>query len=437
MPKTEGPDSAATILRDDDRRLNLEQQKTRAKELCHAIRRGEADAIARLLRHHPDARDVDAGDVPARFARLGDAQLVIARELGLPSWPKLRAHVERMQRARDAIAGKAAAPDADARTAHLRCGSDIRNTLRESGFVGDFLEVADPLCFGPVPRADDYRAIRARFIAGWSGMTPAEVEAKLAREDDALAQAAHRYDRLVLWYEHDSYDQLSLARVLAEFSGRARRPLLELICVDRFPAITRFNGLGQLSPTALRALWESRAAVTAAQLRLGAAIWDALREPSPMALHAIAAGGTKELRLMAAALWRHLQELPWTGDGLSLTQRLALQALRDGPRTVSQLFRVTQLEIEPLPFMGDLMFWAVLREMASVASPPVMIDAATADRRWPDRVLSLTPIGERLLAGTLDWLGLDPPERWLGGIRIAPGAPAWRWDEATATPTRP
>ena len=31
MPKTEGPDAATTILRDDDRRLNLEQQKTRAK----------------------------------------------------------------------------------------------------------------------------------------------------------------------------------------------------------------------------------------------------------------------------------------------------------------------------------------------------------------------------------------------------------------------
>ena len=39
----------------------------------------------------------------------------------------------------------------------------------------------------------------------------------------------------------------------------------------------------------------------------------------------------------------------------------ALQALRVGPRTVSQLFRVTQLETEPLPFMGDLMFWAMLR----------------------------------------------------------------------------
>ena len=98
---------------------------------------------------------------------------------------------------------------------------------------------------------------------------------------------------------------------------------------------------------------------------------------------------------------------------------------------------MTQLETEPLPFMGDLMFWAMLREMASVASPPVMIDAATGERRWPDRVLSLTPVGERLLAGTLDWMSLDPPERWLGGVRIAPGAPASRWDETRGTPMPP
>ncbi|HWE78940.1 MAG TPA: hypothetical protein VG270_10505, partial [Pseudolabrys sp.] len=54
-------------------------------------------------------------------------------------------------------------------------------------------------------------------------------------------------------------------------------------------------------------------------------------------------------------LTRHLQELPWTADGLSLTQRLALQALRAGPQTVSALFRATQLDSEPLPFLGDLM----------------------------------------------------------------------------------
>ena len=37
--------------------------------------------------------------------------------------------------------------------------------------------------------------------------------------------------------------------------------------------IERFNGLGQLSPAALRLLWDSRTAVTARQVALGAVVW--------------------------------------------------------------------------------------------------------------------------------------------------------------------
>ena len=66
-------------------RLNIEQQKNRAKELRDAIRDGNHDAIpARVMRHHPKVEGVQAAEVPIRFGRLHDAQLVIARELGLP-----------------------------------------------------------------------------------------------------------------------------------------------------------------------------------------------------------------------------------------------------------------------------------------------------------------------------------------------------------------
>jgi hypothetical protein len=37
----------------------------------------------------------------------------------------------------------------------------------------------------------------------------------------------------------------------------------------------------------------------------------------------------------------------------------------------------------------------------------------------------LNKSGRRLLEGTVDWLSLAPPERWVGGVR-ADGI--WRWD---------
>jgi len=63
-------------------RPNLEQLKHQAKDLLRAIRRGDQAAVAELHRHHPKAVDAAA-------AKLAEAQLVLARSYGLPSWPRL------------------------------------------------------------------------------------------------------------------------------------------------------------------------------------------------------------------------------------------------------------------------------------------------------------------------------------------------------------
>lgn len=69
-------------------RPHLDQYKKQAKDLLHAIRAGDAAAIARL--RHAHVRTVD----PAHAA-LADAQLVIAREHGCTSWPRFKQYVER------------------------------------------------------------------------------------------------------------------------------------------------------------------------------------------------------------------------------------------------------------------------------------------------------------------------------------------------------
>jgi hypothetical protein len=315
---------------------------------------------------------------------------------------------------------------------HIRCGSDIRDRLKAAGFVGDFLEFSDPLWLGPP--AGNRSDLRAQTIAQASGVPVEQVAAKLKREYQQLTAAADGYSRIVVWCEHDPYDQLCLARVLAEFSGRRRVPAIELIVIDRFPMIERFIGLGQLSVAALRMLWDNRKPAPAPAIKLGAAVSMALGEASPVALGAIAAGGTPELPVMAAALKRHLQELPWTTDGLSLTQRLILQALRGGSRTVSQLFWTTQTETEPCAFLGDLFFHAVLCDMTRASPAPFAIGPDDTSKPWPQQRVTLSDTGEALLAGKLDWMNLQPPVRWIGGVAVAPGAAVWRWDAKEGCP---
>lgn len=80
--------------------FNLEQQKKRARELLNAVRAGEPAAIERFSLYHPRWAGGTAASVRAGPWALHDAQLVVAREHGFPSWPKLKAQLEGQANAR-------------------------------------------------------------------------------------------------------------------------------------------------------------------------------------------------------------------------------------------------------------------------------------------------------------------------------------------------
>jgi Ankyrin repeat len=63
-------------------RPDLNQLRHQAKDLLHAIRQGDASAIAEFRKNHP--KPIEPAD-----ARLADAQLALARSYGLTSWPRL------------------------------------------------------------------------------------------------------------------------------------------------------------------------------------------------------------------------------------------------------------------------------------------------------------------------------------------------------------
>jgi ankyrin repeat protein len=64
-------------------RPDLEQQRKLAKELLHAFRAGEAEAIARMRAELPDKTEYS----------LADAQFVLAREYGFSNWRELKNHI--------------------------------------------------------------------------------------------------------------------------------------------------------------------------------------------------------------------------------------------------------------------------------------------------------------------------------------------------------
>lgn len=414
-------------------RLNLEQQKKRARDLLKAAKAGESGAIERLAAAH---------GAPLAAPQLADAQFAIARELRFSSWARLKSHVMSMDRHWTAIAHGGAAADGDMRTLHLRCGHDIEQTLREAGFAGDFHAHITPYCQGPVTKGPDRHARMARFIVDAFGdpgdpSSPFDYERVLREqrtEDELLLTTAHEYERVVIWMEHDSWDQLILVRLLAHYAGGPRPRQLELVAVAEYPGGTRFVGIGQLPPEALRLLWTTRRAVTPAQLALGAEAWTALASPDPRALAALARSGTPPLPILAPALHRHLRELPSLANGLGLTEQIILQILLEtGTATLDRVFWMLQNEREPLPYLGDWGVAHVVRELERAVEPPLTRTVTTPGERTFANRLTLTAAGRAVLAGERSWQRLGPRPRWVGGVHVWAGESDWRWDERAGT----
>lgn len=75
-------------------RPNLEHLKSQAKDLLEAFRRKDADALVRVRTSLPSAHGADDAKLRVMAIALHDAQSVVAREYGFPSWTELKKHVE-------------------------------------------------------------------------------------------------------------------------------------------------------------------------------------------------------------------------------------------------------------------------------------------------------------------------------------------------------
>ncbi|MBW1249754.1 DUF1835 domain-containing protein [Pseudomonas tolaasii] len=381
-------------------RLNLEQQRKRAKEL-----------LSQLKQQDPTTT-------------LSQAQWQVARQLGFSSWPKLKAHVDALDFASRHPGFEASD---EARTTHWRCGNDIAHSLQVAGFKGRFRMLTDPLCMGPVRDLpmEDFRALRSAFISQAFAIEPRDAARRVADEYaqlEALASAEHS----VLWCEADAYDQLFLIRALA---GLDRAPeKLELIEVDRIPGVERFIGIGQLAPDVLAWLWPQRRLIDDEAVQLARQAWSAYCASSPLKLAELAHGKHPALPFLAPALLRQLQELPGVQDGLSLTERLSLTYIAEaGPVPFGRVFAELMARREPLPFLGDMMFHALLRPLIDGEHP--LLTESNVDLDWPRRTLALTSLGQAVLRGAANWLDFTHHDRWVGGVCLQPGQPYWAIDQ--------
>lgn len=334
---------------------------------------------------------------------------------------------------------------------HVTNGRSVIPLLREAGIGDPIVSWDDVLHDGPVPAGLGPAALaerRAEFLAacGWDTYDhilrhlrdrDAVLQRALASGDRAGQHAARPIDEVVLWFEHDLYDQLQLLQILDR---------MPLDGTPRLTAVPDEDYLGRLPAARMQGLYAARREVTSTARLAARDAWDAFRSPDPRAVvDAVPRVGA--MPRLGAALVRHLEQFPSMVNGLSRTEQQALEAVDRGIHRVADVYRAAHHDREAAVFMGDAPFLVHIGALLATSRPLFARAGAHGPHHGHphpgehaalslDDEIVLTDDGRRVLAGELDRVRTCGIARWLGGVELAGRGPVWRWDADRGTVRR-
>ena len=297
------------------------------------------------------------------------------------------------------------------RIVHVCNGDSTADTLSLADLPGEIRVWADALDQGPVLNVsdDEHYRVRDEF---WAARGSRDAAARLRAWDAGVDEAAAA-EELILWFEHDLFDQLALVRLLARLSRRGLPTTLTIVSIDRHPEVPNFLGLGQLKPEQLAELWPRRTPLSRDAIDESITAWIAVTAADPRALPFLARR-IKAMPFLAGALERHLEEFPDPQSGLSRTTRQLLAAIARGVTDDKDLVAAVHA-IDPRYPITD----TLLAQTRHALSKCGFIEGST-----------ITPTGRQALAGAIDRVHEHGIDEWRGGVHLAGRGPVWRWDSA-------
>jgi len=293
---------------------------------------------------------------------------------------------------------------------HIVSGTTVTDVMKQAKLSGDFLAWDDFLHEGPAPKAfslQQLSKIRAYFMDK-QGYSQLDEIFKKFEERNTLLERHQEYDKVILWFEQDLYDQLQLLQVLSWFKEHlSQNVTLSLILTDKYFKGYSFHELRQLL------LYEQ--AIQQEQLGLAQKAWSAFCAPTPMAWFRLLSEPTSALPFLKASVKRLLEEYPNTKNGLSRTAHQALLSISHGKTEPKEIFIHSQ-KYEDKQFMADVIFWKILDDFIEYK---LIIKKSNN--------LYITDLGKDVLNGKKNWITIKNIDYWIGGVHLSDDN-LWCWN---------
>jgi len=245
------------------------------------------------------------------------------------------------------------------------CSGEI---IEKSGVPGEVFVWHDIMYDGPVREQGflDEKSLLARteFLATETGGGLKEdmVFETLQRQYKKLLDSGG-YDEIILWFDACLFDQSMLVHILTCLYSIGVEKV-QLLCVDFFPGIEPYNGLGQLDPEQMASVYDHRQPVSEKQFEYAMCVDYAFGIQDRELFANLAEQRYAPLPWVPAAIARWMKEQPDPETGLGQLASLALEAIKNGNETPVEIFKaVAEADITP-QYWGDTTLWGKINSLA-------------------------------------------------------------------------
>ena len=301
---------------------------------------------------------------------------------------------------------------------HIVNGDVVGNKIQ--GIDGEIIVWREMYDFGPLSlewsKAEQIQR-RAVFFEERLGIPSAFFISNCEKQNNLLNNISKK-EEIVLWFEHDKFDQTMLMYLLTELSSKGFGKL-SMISINQYPGIYPFHGLGQLSSEQLLALIDHKKEITMEQIREAVSGWSAYNSKDAEEIEKWIQTERHFLPFLLQVLKEQRSYFPSPKNGLNEVEYLSLQLIDQGVGQFYTLFnRVSKERVND--GLSDLLFAAILNELMKGKNPLLISDLPLPSYKLSpsNATLQLTTHGLDVLNGKKNRVDLVEINWWVGGVHL-------------------